>query len=312
MQFPFSILVENDFDAVGFGTNAVDYLIRVPEYPAFASKIELREYSIQAGGEVASSMLGLSRLGMKTAYIGRFGDDGAGEIGLNSLAAEGVDIASSEVVPGALTQIAFIVIDEKSGERTVIWQRDTKLSYSAAEAPLSAAKQGRVLHLTPHDTDACIAMAEAAREAGVIVSADVDNLFKGIEDLLPLVDVCIVSAEFPSKLFGTMENDQALRQLSSRFGCPITGLTLGDAGSLLFCGGELIRTPGFEVPGGCADTTGAGDAFRTGFLFGMLSGRSVEESAAAANGVAALNCRGVGARTTLPTLSELDQLLRQT
>ncbi|MBK9769029.1 MAG: hypothetical protein IPP63_19610 [Chloracidobacterium sp.] len=70
-------------------------------------------------------MLGLSRLGMKTAYIGRFGDDGAGEIGLNSLAAEGVDIASSEVVPGALTQIAFIVIDEKSGERTVIWRRET-------------------------------------------------------------------------------------------------------------------------------------------------------------------------------------------
>lgn len=311
MQFPFSIPVKNDFDAVGFGTNAVDYLIRVPEYPAFASKIELREYSVQAGGEVASSMLGLSRLGLKTAYAGRFGDDRAGEIGMNSLAVEGVDISFSEVVPQALTQIAFIVIDEQSGERTVIWQRDAKLSYSAAEAPLAAATQGRVLHLTPHDTAACIAMAKTAREAGVLVSADVDNVFDGIKDLLPLVDICIVSAEFPSKLFGAIENDGALRELSSRFGCPVTGLTLGDAGSLLYCGGELIRTPGFDVPGGCADTTGAGDAFRTGFLFGMLNGRSIEESAAAANGVAALNCRGVGARTTLPTRAELDQILRQ-
>ncbi|MFT3743730.1 MAG: PfkB family carbohydrate kinase [Pyrinomonadaceae bacterium] len=311
MEFPFSILDRNDFDAVGFGTNAVDYLIRVPEYPRFASKIELSEYSMQAGGEVASSMLGLSRLGLKTAYAGRFGDDPAGKIGLDSLVAETVDSTYCEVIPGAMTQIAFIVIDEHSGERTVIWQRDKKLSYSAAEAPLEAAVRGRVLHLTAHDTAACIAMAKAAKQAGVVVSADIDNVFDGIEKLLPLVDVCIFSAEFPANLVGISNSEEALIELSSRFSCPITGITLGESGSLLYVGGKFIRTPGFQVPGGCADTTGAGDAFRTGFLYGMLAGKNIEESAAAANAVAALNCRGIGARTTLPTLAELGNLLQK-
>lgn len=310
MNFPFSILAEYDFDAVGFGTNAVDYLIRVPEYPAFNSKIELNKYTVEAGGEVASSMLGLSRLGMKTSYIGRFGDDPAGSLGKTSLVNEGVDVASSEIVPGAATQIAFIIIDEASGERTVLWQRDAKLSYSAAEAPVEAAVRGRVLHLTPHDTQACIRIAAAAKAAGVIVSADIDNVFDGIEELLPLVDVCVVSSSFPAKLLGISDGKTALREMSSRFGCSITGLTLGEAGSLIYSGDEFIETPGFAVPGGCADTTGAGDAFRTGFLYGMLRNFTVEASAAAANAVAALKCRGDGARSALPRPDELDVLLK--
>lgn len=311
MNFPFSILSANEFDAVGFGTNAVDYLIRVPEYPAFNSKIELNKYTVEAGGEVASSMLGLSRLGLKTSYIGRFGDDPAGQIGVGSLTDEGVDVAKTEIVAGAATQIAFIIIDEASGERTVLWQRDAKLSYSYAEAPVEAAIRGRVLHLTPHDTAACIRIAAAAKAAGVIVSADIDNVFDGIQDLLPLVDVCIVSASFPAKLLGITGEKSALEELSSRFGCAITGLTLGEAGSLIYSGGEFIETNGFKVPGGCADTTGAGDAFRTGFLYGMLQGSSVEDSAITANAVAALNCRGYGARSTLPTSDEVNALLRK-
>jgi len=51
--------------------------MRVPEYPAFNSKVEISEYSIAAGGEIASHMAGLTRLGLKCAYAGRFGDDQA-------------------------------------------------------------------------------------------------------------------------------------------------------------------------------------------------------------------------------------------
>ena len=95
-----------------------------------------------------------------------------------------------------------------------------------------------------------------------------------------------------------------------RFGCPIVGVTLGEAGSLLLCDGEFIETPGFAVPGGCRDTTGAGDAFRVGLLYGLLKGESIEESARLANAVAALKCRQVGARTALPDESELRSLLK--
>jgi len=310
MQFPFIVKENTEFDAVGFGTNAVDFLIQVPEYPAFNSKIELSDYIQAAGGEVATTMAGLRRLGMKTAYIGRFGTDPAGAFGMESLRKDGVDLTYAEQVDGARTQIAFIVIDERNGERTVMWQRDGKLAYSAAEAPVEAMLKTRILHFTPHDVRACIEMAKAAREDGVIVSSDIDNVFDGIEELLSYVDILIMSAEFPGRFLGIRDKKDALVELKSRYGCGVAGVTLGENGSLLLCEQQFIETPGFCVPGGCKDTTGAGDAYRVGLIYGLLNGRSIEESARAANAVAALKCRAVGARTALPNEQELSDLLR--
>ena len=305
MNFPFKLLRDKTFDAVGFGTNAVDYLIRVPEYPAFDSKVEIDSYVKLAGGEVASTMAGLQRLGMKTAYAGRFGGDSEGEYGLKSLVDEGVDVSFVETVEGARTQIAFVLIDAQSGERTVIWHRDQKLAYGELEAPLGIAALSTVLHMTPHDAGACIRLATAARDAGVIVSIDIDNIFDGVEELLPLVDILIASAEFPAKMFGLSDKRQGLNRIRSRFGCGVVGLTNGASGSIVLSGDSFIETSAFEVPGGCTDTTGAGDAFRTGFLFGLLTNESIETSSRMANAVAALKCRSFGARVALPTLDEL-------
>jgi sulfofructose kinase len=310
MNFPFEIRRDAEFDGAGFGTNAVDFLIGVPTYPAFNSKAEITNYEQLAGGEVASTMAGLSRLGLRTLYAGRFGSDTAGNFGISSLRSDEVDLRYAETIEGARTQIAFIVIDERSGERTVMWQRDAALSYSAEDAPISAAGAARVLHLTPHDVGACIAMSEAARAAGTIVSTDIDNLFEGMNRLLPLVDVLVTSHDIPKRLTGVDDLRHALPKMQEDYGCPIVGVTLGDQGSLIYCGKEFIETAGFEVPGGCKDTTGAGDAFRVGLLYGLISGDSIEESARAANAVAALKCRAVGARTALPSRAELEAFLR--
>lgn len=305
MKFPFQLLPNKEFDVVGFGTNAVDYLIRVPEYPAFGSKIELDGYTRAAGGEVASTMVGLQRLGMRTVYIGRFGGDDEGEFGLKTLVDAGIDISLTERIRDAKTQIGFILIDARNGERTVIWQRDSRLAYKESEAPLDAVTSGKILHITPHDTEACIRLARSAKKNGVIVSVDVDNVFDGIDELLPMVDICIASAEFPERLLGIADPKEALHEIKSRFGCPVTGLTLGASGSLVLCNDLFVETAGYEVPGDCVDTTGAGDAFRAGFLFGLLDGGTIDESARIANAVAALKCRGLGARAALPTLEEL-------
>ena len=309
MRFPFKVHSDRKFDVVGFGTNAVDFLIQVPHYPAFNSKVELTEYTQAAGGEVATTMAGLQRLGLKTCYIGRFGTDAAGDFGTKTLSDEGVDLTYAQQIEGAKTQIAFIVIDERNGERTVIWQRDKRLSFTETEAPLEAVSQAKVFHFTPHDVQACIAMAKQARAGGVVVSSDIDNVFDGIEMLLPLADMLIMSSEFPVKLLGIVDKRMALAELRSRYGCEIVGVTLGKSGSLLLCGDTFIETPGFAVPGGCKDTTGAGDAFRVGLIYGLLKGESVENAARTANEVAALKCRAVGARTSLPDVKDLSNLL---
>lgn len=311
MKFPFIPAESKRFDAVGFGTNAVDFLIQVPEYPQFNSKIELSNYLQLAGGEAATTMAGIARLNLQTAYVGRFGSDAEGEFGLQTLRDEKVDVTFTEKINGAKTQIAFIIIDERSGERTVIWHRDKLLAYNETDAPLETAALGRVLHLTPHDARACLKMAQRAKTEKTIVSIDIDNIFDGIEELLPQIDIVISSAEFPEKLVGIRDREKALREIKSRFGCPIVGMTLGENGSLTLCADEFIETKGFPVPGGCKDTTGAGDAFRVGFLYGLLKGETVEVASQMANAVAALKCRALGARTSLPTEIELLQFLKK-
>jgi len=305
MNFPFNLPKKKEFEVVGFGTNAVDYLIVVPQYPPFNSKIRLTDYVQAAGGEIATTMVGLQRLGLKTTYIGRFGDDREGDFGLQTLRDEDVDVQFAERIEGARTQIAFIVIDERSGERTVIWERDARLAYTAKDAPVEAAASGKILHFTPHDAAACLQMAKAAKAAGAVVSIDIDNIFDGVEELLPHVDIFISSADFPEKLIGIEDREKSIREINRRFGCAIVGMTLGEKGSLLLCENEFIETDGFAVPGGCKDTTGAGDSFRVGLLYGLLKGESVETAAKMANAVAALKCRALGARTALPVENEL-------
>src|SRR5256885_4853280 len=177
MHFPLELPRKKEFDAVGFGLNAVDHLIVVPEYPAFDTKTRFIEYEKSAGGQTASAMTALQRLGLKTAYAGRFGSDEDGRFGLRAIQYEGVNLDYAEMIDGADNQIAFIMIDSRFGERTVIWDRDERLSYRADEAPLELATRGRVLHIDAHDPPACAVMAGAAGAAGALITADIDNIY---------------------------------------------------------------------------------------------------------------------------------------
>ncbi len=310
MHFPKPLTRGRKFDVTGFGTNAVDFLISVPAYPSFNSKVELTQYTRAAGGEVATTLAGLARLGFRTSYIGRFGADDAGEFGIESLVREGVDVSAAETIAGARTQIAFILIDEPTGERTVIWQRDAQLSYTADQVDAMLVGECSILHFTPHDTDACIRLASAAKNVSTIVSIDIDKVFDRVEELLPLVDVLIASSDFARTYANTDNDREALSHLAARSGSALVGMTLGERGSLLLADRIFIETPGFAVPGGCKDTTGAGDSFRTGLLAGILQEKPLDEAARMGNAVAALKCRTVGARTSLPTPDELHSLLK--
>jgi sulfofructose kinase len=310
MRLPFDLTLQKDFDAVGFGLNAVDHLIVVPAYPAFDTKVRLSEHVRAAGGQVATTLAGLQRLGMRTAYAGRFGSDDAGQFGLAELVKEGVNTDSAEVVEGAHNQIAFIIIEGPSGERTIIWDRDERLAYTPEEAPIGIASRGRMLHLDAHDPPACVPLAREARKNGTIVSADIDNIYGGLPELLPLIDVLISSKEFPRRLTGIADARASLVEVKARYGCALVGMTLGARGALLYHEGVFLESPAFAVPGVCRDTTGAGDAFHTGFLYGMLRGADLEECLSFANATAALKCRGLGARTALPTEKELTEFLK--
>ena len=309
MKFPIEAPAGKSFDAVGFGLNAVDHLIVVPEYPAFDTKMRLIEHQQSAGGQTATAMVALRRLGLNTAYAGRFGSDPEGQFGLETLKTDGVNVDFAEVVEGARNQIAFITVDARSGERTIVWDRDDRLAYKPEEAPVEFGPLGRVLHLDAHDPPACVRLAKAARESGTTVSADIDNVYEGLPELLPLIDIMIGSKEFPRRVTGIADEREALMELHARFGCAIVGMTMGAAGAVVYCEGEFIESRGYIAPGGCRDTTGAGDAFHGGFLYGFLTGEDLETSLRFANAVAAMKCSALGARTALPTRDALETFL---
>jgi sugar/nucleoside kinase (ribokinase family) len=310
MRFPFDIPFGHEFDAVGFGLNAVDHLVVVPAYPAFDTKTRLLEHAQSAGGQTATAMVALARLGHRTAYAGRFGADAEGRFGLQTLRDEGVNVEHAEVIEGARTQLAFIIIDARTGERTIIWDRDERLAYREQDAPPDFAARGRVLHIDAHDPLACAALAREARAAGTIVSADIDNVYPGLEELLPHIDVLVSSCEFPRRLTGITDERAALVETRSRMRRDaVVGMTLGARGAVLYHDGRFIESPASVVPGGCRDTTGAGDAFHAGFLHAMLAGASIEDALRAGCATAALKCRHLGARAGLPTAYELSRFV---
>jgi sulfofructose kinase len=310
MHFPLTLPADKPFDAVGFGLNAVEHLIVVPEYPAFDTKMRLLDHKQSAGGQTATAMVALRRLGLKTAYAGRFGSDPEGLFGLQTLKDDDVNVDFAEVVEGATNQIAFITVDVRSGERTIVWDRDERLAYKREEAPAEFGSLGKILHLDAHDPPACARVAQAARETATIVSADIDNVYEGLPELLPLIDILIGSKEFPRRVTGIADERAALLELKARYGCAVVGMTIGAAGAMVYCNDTFIESPAFEAPGVCRDTTGAGDAFHGGLLYGLLTGADIETSLKLGNAVAAMKCSALGARTALPNKSELDKFLR--
>jgi len=307
MEFEIEIPVGKPFDAVALGLNAVDHLIVVPHYPGFNSKVPLISHTIAPGGQCATAMVTLARLGMRTRYIGKVGSDDFGRLQIQSLESEGVESSGVMVVEGAVTQIAYIVVDQPSGERTVIWHRDERLMIGTDEVDNAAVTSGRALLLDAHNVAASITAARFARAARIPTVLDIDNIYPGSEELLPLIDFLISSTSFPLRMTGEPDLRAALKKLKEMTGSFFVAATLGREGVLAYFREEYIHAPAFSVE--CRDTTGAGDAFHGGFMYGLLAGLSVEETLRFANAVAGLKCRAIGARTALPTLEEVKQLL---
>jgi sulfofructose kinase len=308
MRFARTLPKDREFDVIGFGLNAVDHLVTIPRFPAFNTKTRLTAHQEMPGGQVSSAMVGVRRLGLRASYVGKVGDDYEGKLLIESMQAEGIDCQHIMVSPGARTQSAVIIIEQRSGERTILWHHDDGTRIATEEISREMIANGRVLHIDGFDTKAAIQAAGWAHDAGMPVTIDLDTAYKGIDDLLPQVDFLITSQGLADELTGMMDERQALRKLHDRYGCYLVAMTQGARGALAFVEGEFIASPAFRPPV-CQDTTGAGDAFRAGFIYGLVKGLSIEETLRAANAVAALQCRELGARAGLPSEDELLRFL---
>lgn len=291
----------NKVDLVGVGLNATDTLIRLPDFPQRGSKLEYAAESVMPGGQVASTVVACQTWGLQTRYVGKLGDDDGSRLHAREFCRTGVE-AQLINVPDAASPKSLIMVDHE-GERTVLCRRDERLILQPQELRREWITEARALHVDGHDTAAATQAATWAREAGVVVVADLDEIYPGVDALIEKIDYLIVSRDFPARLTGEKNLGKALRDIRQRYGCRLTAATLGPDGVLAWNGEVLHHVAAYRVP--VVDTTGAGDIFHAGFIFALLQGWPLDRRLEFACAAAAMNCMAEGARGGITTLDSV-------
>jgi sulfofructose kinase len=294
-------------DVVGLGLNATDTVIRVREFPALGGKEKVLSTTLQAGGQVATALVTCQRLGLRTRYIGKVGDDDAGKFQLASLKREGVGTRYTGTARDTPNQIGVIIVDQTTGERTVFWDRDSRLAVAPEELSASSISTARLLHLDGCDVEACCEAARLAKAAGIPVVADLDTVYKKVERLFPLIDYLIASANFLPAFTGEDDPFRVLEYMAREFHIPAPGMTLGRDGALVYSKGRYYYSPGFVIE--TVDTTGAGDVFHGAFIYGVLAGWDLSRILDFSNAMAGLNCTRLGARGGIATRAAAEKLM---
>jgi sulfofructose kinase len=292
-------------DVVGVGLNATDTLIPLSRFPESGAKVEFRSPSVLPGGQVASAMVACGKWGLEARYVGKLGDDSAADLHRGAFAAAGVE-AQLLTASGCASQQAVIIVED-SGERTVLWNRDDRLTLRPEDLRRDWIVDSRILHVDGYDTEAAVAAATWAREAGIPVVADLDDLYPGVENLIQKVDYLIVSRDIPGRLTGKSDLREALAEVQQLFGCRLASATLGPNGVLARHQEEYFYEPAFRVE--VVDTTGAGDIFHAGFIYGLLQDWRLPQILEFASAAAALNCTGHGARGGIQPVEGIQHLM---
>jgi sulfofructose kinase len=245
------------------------------------------------------------RWGISTRYVGILGDDPAAALHHEAFTRAGVE-AEIITVPGGTSPQSLILVDG-GGERTVLCRRDPRVALKPAHLKREWIVNARALHVDGYDTEAATVAAGWARAAGIPVIADLDELYPGVEKLLLNVDYLIVSRDIPCRLMGEPDLEMSLRQMQRRYGCCLTAATLGDNGVLAWDGKQLYQLSAYSVP--VVDTTGAGDIFHAGFIYGLLQNWPLERQLDFACAAAALNCTSAGARGGIQSVEAIQKLM---
>jgi len=297
------------FDVVGIGANSVDYVYRLPATPDFRgaqSKLRLTGHSISCGGQVATAMATCAALGLKAAYAGAVGSDENAQRVEAALAARGVDLSLLVRRPGG-NQFAAILIEDDSGERVVLWDRPDSLLLADADLPADALRSARAVLVDDVDPRASLEAARIATAAGVVVTTDLDHVTPLTEALIRTASHPILSEHLPQALTGEADLERALRTLRGWTPGLLT-VTAGARGAVALDGDRFVQVGGFAVH--AVDTTGSGDVFRGAFIAGLLQGLPTEDLLRFANAAAAVSCTKAGALDGVPTVDELQKLLR--
>ena len=291
-------------DVIGVGENSVDLVYRVPEIANAGQKVRALGCRRLLGGQVATTLSTCAALGLRTRYVGTFGNDDHGRLIRSELEQRGVDTSYAQV-RYAPNRHALILVDDRTGERTIVWQRDASLALRPGDLTHESMTGARVLHVDNVDEEAAIAAARLGREAGMIVTTDIDQVTERTAELVAAATFPVLAERVPQALTGERDLQRALRALRQHHEGMIC-VTLGPRGAILLAGNDLHEAPAPEVAS--VDTTGAGDVFRGALIYSLLRGDRPDVMLRFANAAAALSCTREGAIGGIPSLSSIERV----
>jgi len=286
----------------GLGQCSLDYIGRIEEYPPPDRKCEFSDLVIQGGGPVATALVALARWGISCAFAGVRGDDGFGNVIQGSLDAEGIDTRGLVVRKGYGSQFAFIAAEPGKGRRTIFWRRPTGPPLAPREIDYSRIEGAQILHTDGRMVEASLAAGRAARKAGVWVVADADTFHEGLVELAKGSDFFIASEHFAAGFLQKNNPMEACRRIAE-LGPRVAGVTLGSKGYVAWAEGRMIVRPAYRVE--AVDTTGCGDVFHAGFIYGLIRGWEYEKCFDFAGWAASRVSLRLGGRTGIPSLEQV-------
>jgi len=308
-------------DVSSSGTLAVDYFALLQKIPGSDDKAMAEKYEIHPGGVAGNVITQIARLGLSAGWFGKIGDDEAGKILIREFINEGIDTTHIEIVKNEHSMFTWIQVD-KNGNKAITMFPNVLNKFTVEDVEKKHKeyiRSSKVLQV-----EACVLplkpalrAIEIAKESGVKVVFDLDVVPSHFIDeahlatkeelrrAIELADVFIPCKAAAVELIKSKDIPGNARKLLD-YGPHIVAVTMGEKGCIVLSRDEFHTIPSFKVK--VIDTTGAGDAFHGGFIYGLIKKLSLKSTGVFANACGALCCMNVGARA-MGGLDEINKLI---
>lgn len=297
------------FDVVGFGALNVDKLFKVNRIAEAEEESFVTGFEETCGGSAANTIVGLSRLGCKVGFIGKVAGDREGRMLLEDFQKEGVDTSGTRIAKRGRSGGVMGFVDEK-GERALYIDAGVNDGIKFEEMDLAYVTGAKFLHLTSFVGETSFETQKKLIERlpkNFNVSFDPGALYaqRGIGELESIIEKTFVLLPnaIELKLLTGLDDYKKGAETMLKRGIKMVAVKLGSKGCYVTNGKESSIVEAFKVR--VVDTTGAGDAFNAGFLYGLISGKNLHDCGRIGNFVASRCVMKMGARQGLPRLKDL-------
>ena len=306
---------QKKWDAYIYGDVNIDLVVPgVEHFPAPGQEDEVDTIETFVGGGAALFTLGLGKLGLHPVFQGEVGDDCYGDLIAREFAAKNVDCSLLQKSSTGKTGISISFTNEK--DRSFLTYRGTNAGISIRRVDLDKVREAGHIHVTGYEgtsnhQDYLELLRQVKEETDATVSFDVGwdasgEWYQGIYDLFPYIDVLFMN-ETEAEHYSRKANAREAAVDFAR-SCGMAVIKLGKKGSLAVKDGVTYEVPAFTVK--AVDTTGAGDSFNAGFIYGYLRQMDIRACLECGNGCGALNVTALGGNTGFPDEETLHTFIK--